>query len=151
MISAVVAEFQLEGLASEGYAGELMAEADSENRLASHQAANVVYRVGAGLGISRTVRQEDSVGLQGEPVLGCCLRRDYRHLAAFSAQFAEDVLFDAKVVGDYVDARRLVVDSVNFVGQVRALSRLPDVSVLGRDDLGQILAIHFRNRARLGY
>src|SRR5208337_631068 len=136
MISAVVAEFQLEGLASERNASELMSQANSKYRLASHQATNVVDRVGAGFRIARAVRQEDSVGLQGQHVLSRCLRRDYRHLATFSAQLAQDVLLDAEVVGDYVEARRLVFYSDNFVGQVRALAGFPHVRVLGRDDLG---------------
>src|ERR1700687_4971823 len=50
MIPAVVAEFQLEGLPSERNSGELMSEANSENRLASHQAANVADRLGQGRG-----------------------------------------------------------------------------------------------------
>src|ERR1700687_558832 len=108
MIPAVVAEFQLEGLASERYAGELMSQANSENRLPSHQSPNVVDRIRAGLGIARPVRQEHSVGLQGQHVLRRRLRRDYRHLATFSPQFAQNVLLDAEVVGDYVEAHRLV-------------------------------------------
>src|SRR5208282_5391533 len=150
MISAVVAEFQLEGLASERYADELMAQANSEDWLPSHQAANVVDRVGAGLGISRAVRQEHSVGLQRQHVLRRGLRWDYRHLAALSAQLAHDVLLDAEVIGDYVEARRLVFDSDYFVGQVRALACLPHVGVVGGDDLGEILAVHFWDRSRLG-
>ena len=35
MIAAVVAEFQLKGLASKGNAGELMSQANAEDRLAS--------------------------------------------------------------------------------------------------------------------
>src|ERR1019366_1223865 len=149
MISAVVAEFQLEGLASERYADELMSQANSENWLPSHQAANVVDRVGTGLGISRAVREKYAVGLQRQHVLRRRLRRDYRHLAAFSPQLAQDVLLDAEVIGDYVEARWLIFYADDFVGQVRALTGLPHVGVVGRDDLCEILAIHFRDGARL--
>src|SRR5208282_26154 len=46
--------------------------------------------------------------------------------------------------------RRLVFYSDNFIGQVRTLARFPHVGVVGGDDFGEILAVHFRNRARLG-
>src|ERR1700675_4765998 len=118
MISAVVTEFQLEGLPSERDARELMSQANSEDRLASHQAPNVVDRVGAGLGIAWAIREEYAVGLQGQHVLRRGLRRDDRHLTAFSPQFAQYVLLDAEVVGDHVEARRLVFYADHFVGQV---------------------------------
>src|ERR1700682_4657022 len=86
MIPAMVAEFQLEGLASESDAGELMSQANSKNWLASHQAPNVVDRISAWFGIARAVRQKHSVGLQRQHVLRRRLRRDNCHLAAFSAQ-----------------------------------------------------------------
>src|SRR5271157_947244 len=104
MISAVMAEFQLEGFSSERNAGELMAQANSENRLPSHQAANVIDRICAGLGIARAVRQEHSIGLQSHHVLRRSLRWDNRHLAAFSPQLAQNVLLDAEVIGDHVEA-----------------------------------------------
>src|SRR5260370_4690595 len=106
MISAVVAEFQLEGLPSERNSGELMSQADSENRLPSHQAPNVVDGIRAGFGIARAIREEHAVGLQGEHFLRCRLRRADCQLTAFSAPFAQDVLLDAEVICDYVEARR---------------------------------------------
>src|ERR1035437_6358669 len=114
MISAVVAEFQLEGFPSERNAGELMSQADSENWLPSHQAPNVVHRIGAGLGIARPVRQEHAIGLQRQHVLRRGLRRYDRHLAAFSPQLAQDVLLDTEVIGDYVEASRLVFYADHF-------------------------------------
>src|SRR5258706_15217576 len=106
IMPAMVAEFQLESLASERDAGELMSQADSEDRLASHQAPNIVDRICAGFGIARSVRQEHSIGLQRQHILGRGLRGDDRHLAAFSSQLPQDVLLDAEVVGDNVKARR---------------------------------------------
>src|SRR5277367_3045916 len=99
-----------------------MAEADSEDGFAAHEAADVVDCVGAGLGVAGAVREEDSVGLQGEHVFSGSLRRDYRYLATFAAQFAQDVLLDAVVVGDYVEARWIVFYSYDLVGEVRALA-----------------------------
>src|ERR1035441_7859122 len=98
-----------------------MSQADSEDRLASHQSPYVVDRVGAGLGVTGAVRQKNSVGLQREHVLCRRLRWNHRHLAAFSAQLAQDVLLDAEVVGDHVEARWLVFYADYFVGQGRAL------------------------------
>src|SRR3977135_3867039 len=98
MISTMVTEFQLEGLPSERDARELMSQADSENRLPSHQTPDVVDRVRAGFGIARAVRPKHSVGLQRQHVLRRRLRRDNCHLAAFSAQLAQNILLDAEVV-----------------------------------------------------
>src|SRR5260370_35808805 len=95
MISAVVAEFQLEGLPSERNSGELMSQADSENRLPSHQAPNVVDGIRAGVGIARAIREEHAVGLQGEHVLRCRTRRLDCHLTTFSEQFAQCIRLDA--------------------------------------------------------
>src|SRR4051794_22765518 len=113
-----------------------MSQADSEDRLAAHQAADVVYRVGAGFGIAGAVGEKNSVGLQRQHVFRWSLRRDNRHLATFAAQLAQDVVLDAEVVGDYVEAWRLVFDSDDFYRLVRALAYFPDIGTLGADDLG---------------
>src|ERR1700676_5573472 len=102
MIPAVVAEFQLERFTSQRDARKLMSEADSEDGLAAHEPPDVVDRVGAGLRIAGTIRQEHSVGLQREHILRSRLRRDDRHFATLSAQLAQNILLDAKIVGDNV-------------------------------------------------
>src|ERR1700736_4410576 len=104
MIPAVVAEFQLERFASQRDAGKLMSEADSEDGLAAHEPPDVVDRVGAGLRIAGTIRQEHSVGLQREHIFCSRLRRDNRYLAPLSAKFSQDILLDAKVIGHDVKA-----------------------------------------------
>ena len=55
MVAAMVSELELEGLAAEGDAGELVAETDAEDGLASHEAANVIDGVGAGLRVAGAV------------------------------------------------------------------------------------------------
>src|SRR5580700_6614837 len=127
-----------------------MTQADSEDGLAAHQAADVIDCVGAGLGIAGAVGEEDSVRLQGQNVFGSGLRGDYRYLTAFAAQFAQDVLLDAVVVGDYVETRRLVFDADDFIGEVRALARFPDVSIFRANYFGQVLAVHFWDSPRFG-
>src|SRR5882724_12375172 len=108
MVPAVVPELQFVGLAAQSNPGQLMTEADAEDRLASQQAADVVDRVSAGLGITGSVRKEHTVGFQSEDVFCRSLRGNDRHLAGLAAQLAQDVLLDAVVVGHYVEARRLV-------------------------------------------
>src|SRR5215469_10584082 len=85
MIAAMVPELQLVGLAAERDAGELVSETYAEDGLASHEAADIVDRVGAGLGIAGPVREEASVGLQRENVFGRCLCRDHRDLTPLAA------------------------------------------------------------------
>src|ERR1700720_2872746 len=125
MIPAIVAKFQLERLPAQRDAGELMAQTDSENWLASHKAAYVVDRIRAGLGVARAVRQKNAVRLQSQHIFRGGLRRDNCHLAAFSPELAQDVLLDAEIVSDHVETGRLIFYADNFVGQVRALARLP--------------------------
>src|SRR5208282_809778 len=136
MIPAMVSEFQLKGFASESDAGDLMAQADSKNWLPSHQAPYIVNRVRARLRIARSIRQKHAVGLQGQHVFRRSLCWNYRYLAAFPAQLAQNILLDAEVISDYVEARRLVFYSDNFVRQVRAFARLPHVGMVGRDYFG---------------
>ena len=81
MIRTVMAEFQLEGLAAQRQAAELVAQADAEDRHAAQQLANVFDRVGDRLGIARTVREKYAVRLQREHVFGGSLGRDHGDVA----------------------------------------------------------------------
>ena len=85
MIAAVVSEFQLEGFAAQSDAGQLVAETDAEDGLASHKAADVVHRVGAGLGVAGAVREEDAVWFERENVFGWGLCRDHCDPTALAA------------------------------------------------------------------
>ena len=85
MIAAVVSEFEFESLAAEGDAGQLVAQADAEDGLTSHEAADVVHGVGTGLGVAGAVGEENTVGLEGEDVFGGGLRGDDRDLAGLAA------------------------------------------------------------------
>ena len=57
------------------------------------------------LGIAGAVREKDAIGLQREHVFGGGERRDDGHVAAGMHEAAQDVLFDAEIVGDDVIAR----------------------------------------------
>src|SRR5262252_7013823 len=147
MVSTVMSELEFEGPAAERDATQLVAQTNPKDWPASHQPTDVVDCVGAGLGITGAVRQEDAVGLQPQHIFSGRLRRDDRHFAAFGAQLSQDVLLDSKVIGDHVKPRRLVFYSDDFVGQVRALASFPNVGVVGRNDFRQVGAVHLRNRA----
>src|SRR4030081_4071134 len=64
MITAVVSELQLERLAAQRNSNQLMSEADSEDRLPSHQPSNAIHRVCTRLGIARAIRQKHAVRFQ---------------------------------------------------------------------------------------
>ena len=81
------------------------------------QAANVLLRIGTGLGIAGTVGQKNAVGLQRQHIFGAGLRRHHCHLAAFAAQHAQNVVLDAVVVGHHMKTRRLVFHADHFVRQ----------------------------------
>src|SRR6185312_11811272 len=57
MISAVVSKLQLESFSAESNPCELMAKAYPEDWLPAHESPNVIYRIGAGLGVARTIRE----------------------------------------------------------------------------------------------
>src|ERR1700688_4658702 len=92
MVAAVVPKLQLEGLAPEGNSRQLMPQADAENRLPSHKPADRIDRIRARLRVAWTVREKNSVRLQGQHIFRRSLRRDHRHLAALAPQLAQNVL-----------------------------------------------------------
>src|ERR1700722_20643351 len=100
MVRTVMAEFQLERVAAQREAAQLMAEADAENRDSAGELANILDGVGDGLGIAGTVRKKNTVRLQREDVFGGGSCRDDGHIAAMVDEKPEDVLLDAVVVGD---------------------------------------------------
>ena len=84
VVAAVVAEFELVGLAAQSQAGELMAEANSEDRHAAQEFANGADGVIDRLGVAGAVGEKDAVGLQLEDILGAGLGRNHRHPAALA-------------------------------------------------------------------
>ena len=118
MVAAVMSEFQLVGFPAQRNAGELMSQANPENRLAAHQPTDVVHGIGTRLGITRPIRQEHAIGLQRQHVFRSSLRRNDRNLAALAAQFAQNVLFDPIIVGDNIEPRGLVFHAYYLNGLV---------------------------------
>src|ERR1700730_13646369 len=109
MIRAVVAELQLEGLAAQSQAAQLMAQANTENRDPPEQLANAFDGVGRWLGVAGAVRKKDAVGLHREHVVGRGLRGNDSDLTVVVDQQAQDVLLDAVIVGDHTEAARVGV------------------------------------------
>ena len=104
VIGAAVAELELEGLAAEGLAQELVAQADAEDRDPASSAAVRIRRPqgsrsasSQGAGVARAVGEEDAVGLVVEDRLGRHGAGDDRHPAADLDQVAEDVPLHAEV------------------------------------------------------
>ena len=102
LVAAAVAEFELEGLAADGVAEDLVAEADGEDGFARQQDADLAVDVVEGGGIAGAVGEENAVGLQGEHVLGGGAGIDDRDLEAGLAQAAQDVVLHAEIIGDDV-------------------------------------------------
>src|SRR5207245_2032589 len=84
MISAMVSELQLESFSSQRQADELMPQAYAENGHLSHQLTNALLRIAAGLGIARSVRQENSVRLETEDIFGASFSGNHSHFATFT-------------------------------------------------------------------
>ena len=62
-----------------------MAETDAENRLATHEAFDIVDGVCAGFRITRAVGEEDAVRFEREHIFGKSLRRNDGNFASFAA------------------------------------------------------------------
>src|SRR2546421_4152818 len=69
MVCPPMAELQLEGPSAERQSEKLVAQTNAEDRLLIDQQPETLDRVMNGGRISRSVREEDAVGIEGENVL----------------------------------------------------------------------------------
>ncbi len=99
-----MAEFQLEGPAAESEAAELVAEANSEDRRAAEQLADIRDGIGDRLGIAGAIGEKHAVGLEREHVFGGSFRRNDGDVAAVIHEQAQNILLDAEIVGDHAVA-----------------------------------------------
>src|ERR1041384_6380327 len=134
---AVVAELHLQRLRPRGEAHQLVAEADAEHREARRveDLADRLDRVVARLGVARTVREKHAVRLEPENFPCGEGGGDYGNARAAGAQHAQDVVLDAVIAGDHVEAPR--------IPSLVALSELPAafgplVGLLRRHDLREV-------------
>ena len=105
MVAAAVAELELVGLAAEGQAEELVAEADAEDRDLADEMADVVLRVRHRLRIAGAVREQHAVVAAVEDLLGMRGRRIDRDLAALPHELPQDVALHAEVVHGHAQPR----------------------------------------------
>ncbi len=137
MIGAMVTEFHLDSTRAARQRQQLVTEADAENRQTGLQDRGDRFDgIGAGFRIARPIREEDTVRLHGEHVLGRRRCRDDRDPAVMLGQKPQDVSLDAEIV------RNHVVTGQPFAGKgircrpVRA--GIPLIGRLGRHDLGKV-------------
>src|SRR5260221_8158246 len=101
MIRTVVPEFKLEGFSAERQATDLMTEANSKDREFADELADIFYGVAHGFWVAGAVGKKTSIGLHPQYVFGGSRRGHDPHFAVVIGQKPQNVLLDAKVIGDY--------------------------------------------------
>src|SRR3989442_5741743 len=100
MISTVMPEFEFECPPPERETHNLMAQANSKNRLFRNQSADVFDGIVEGLGIAGAIGEENPIRLQGQYVGGRRCRRNNSYPGAASCEVPQDVRLDSKVISD---------------------------------------------------
>src|SRR5207247_6142256 len=90
MISTMMPEFQFECPPPERETHNLMAQANSKNRLFSNQSANVLDGIDEELGIAGAIGEKNPIGLQGEYVGRRSSRGNNGYPGAASGVVTED-------------------------------------------------------------
>src|SRR6185503_19080936 len=131
-----------------GEAHQLVAEADAEYRDLGRveDLADRLDRVIARLGIAGAVGEENTIGLHAQDVARGRLRRDHGHARAALGDQPQDVVLDAVVVSDDVEARvfQLAVAGAQFPAPLG-----PFVRLVGGHHLGEVHAGEAGERLRL--
>ena len=126
VVGTVMAEFHFAGFPTGGDAKNLMAETDAEHRqLGLDEFTRGGNGVGARLGITGAVRQQHPAWFELEHVSRRSLRRHHGHSAPTVHQHAQDVAFDAEIVGD--DMETLVLERRFAVAHEFPRTGLPHV------------------------
>ncbi len=126
-----------------GETEDLMSEADAEDRHLADEFANFGGLVFQRLGIAGTVGEEDTRRFERENVFGSGIGRDHGDARTDFDEMAEDVAFDAVIIGDDVEA--LFGGGGAFIGgrdRVDAVS--PFIGLRGTDAGDEVLAGHGR-------
>ncbi len=103
MIGTVMTELQFKGFSAERDAAELMAETNAEDRDAAGKLSDAFLRVGNGLRIAGAIRKEHTIRAEGEDVFCGSFRRDDSDFAVMIDEQTQNVLLDAKIVGDHFE------------------------------------------------
>ena len=90
LISTAMTELELVGLGADGVRNNLMAEADSENRVIIDQSAYEFMNVSDGLWISGTVGKKDALRIDRFDFFDGRSRRENVNFEAVVSELAED-------------------------------------------------------------
>ena len=96
MVAAMMSKFQLVGLAAKRKTNQLMSQTNAEHRLASGKLADILLRVGQGLGIAGSIRQENTVRLERQHIFRRGLGRNHRDPAGSRASMRRMLCFMPK-------------------------------------------------------
>src|SRR6266498_693197 len=119
LIAAPMAELELEGLSTHGETEHLMSEADPKDRGLSDELADILVDVSERCWIAGTVRQENTIGLQREHILGAGISWNDPDLESLLSQPAQDVPFHPEVVRhDGVPNRRELLEDFVLVADL---------------------------------
>lgn len=127
MVGAVMTELHLEGASTAGQRHDLVPQANAKSGdTAVDQLGSGGNRVLAGLRVTWTVAQKNTVGPVGQHSRRRGLGRHHRDPTAALGKHAQDVLLDSKIIGQHM------------VGRLRllAIAGLPVQAGLGQTPLG---------------
>ena len=106
VVGAMVAKLHLEGFGSAGQGHDLVAQTNTKGGNAGFDQFGCGGNgVVAGLGVTRAVGQENTIGLVLEHIGGGRLGRHHRDLASALRQHAQNVFLHAKVICDHMELR----------------------------------------------
>src|SRR5213080_1959906 len=140
MISTMVAELHLDRPCAARKSKELVTEADPENRNPdTEKFTDRLNGISAGLGVTRSIGEKDSVRLERERLACARLCGHNGEFATPCGQHAEDVVLDAEIVSDDMKARlwRGLITLVQPPGTVR-----PVVGFGATHHLGEVQSHH---------
>ena len=154
-----MAELQLESLAAERDAAQLMAQANPKNRHAAQQLLDILHGKGDRLGIAGPVRQKNTVGSHCQNIFGQRGRWDYRDGAPMINEHAQNVLLDAEIVGNdfeasfagiFPAARALLMGRLRVIRREWNRAALPVILLRASHLTRKFVPRHRRQRARFG-
>ena len=159
LVAAAVTKFEFESLAAVSVSQKLVTQADGEDGLLADQGFDFLMDVAQRGRITGAVGKEDAIGIFRQYLLGSGRGRHHFDTESVLPQVAQDVGFDAEIVGhDVVLCRRQIMKGPQraaFTVLARAgdvphatfsVFRVPYVGLWGGHFLHVITATHRRTR-----
>src|SRR2546425_10574114 len=109
MVSAMMAEFQLECPAAKRQTHDLMSQANSEDWFLTKESTDIVDGIFERLRIAGTIGEKHAVGLQRQYFLGRSGRRNDCHLRTATREIPQNMRFDSEVISHDVKGARLEI------------------------------------------